>query len=233
MNNISIKTEGETKVLEIREGAALPLKEPVKLRIEGNFDAVSRFIKQRISNIDELSAHILVDREAKFITLVMDETSHYAGSVIAKLELTEVFKNWGINTDTTRTTFELADFFKMNRAHFEKPSDAANLIQLLNNFKAKVDKEVEASDDRRGNKTAMIRQIVNSNIPSSFNLKLPIFKGLPEQTIEVEIYISELMNCQLISPAANEFIQSITNSVFDVELARVSEVAPNIVQIEK
>jgi len=227
-----INSDGKPVVVEIREGQALPLKEPQKIAIVGNIDAVSRFLTKRA--IDQKQSHVIVNREHQKIELVFDESNFYSGSVVGKLELSEAFNRFEINTGKEYTTYELADFFKMNRVFFEKPSVAANIVKELANFKAKVDKEIEQSDDRRGNKTAMIRQVVDSNIPEKFNLVLPLFKGLEKQTIEVEVNINPgNLNCTLISPMAAEIIDSITDQVVDQELKKFESLANEIVVIEQ
>lgn len=232
-NQINVTVDKGIKTLEIRHGQALPLKEPVSISIAGNIDTVSGFLDKRISKLDQLECKIEVDREKQIVLLVINEQSAYMGSVKGQLKHTEVFSRFGINTGTERTTFELADFIKMNRAYFEKPSDAARLVMELNNFKAKIEKDIEQADDRRGNRTAMVRQAVQSNIPEKFNLCLPIFKGEPKAAFEVEVYITPEFNCQLISPAAQEYIETIVNDVVDTELERIVTIAPDIVIIEK
>lgn len=45
-------------------------------------------------------------------------------------------------------------------------------------------KEMELSDDKRGNRRALVAQTVESNLPESFKIELPIFKGMPKVTIK-------------------------------------------------
>jgi len=227
--------DGKPIVLEVREGAALPLKEPNKVSITGNIDAVSRYIQTRkLSTEIQMCSHISVDREDKSITLNIDASNFYGGVVVGKLSQAKAFTVFGINTGTEYTTFELADFIKMNRSAFEKPSEAANLIKELNNFKAKVESEVEKLDDKRGNRTNLQRQAVDSNIPEKFTLVLPIFKGQAKQDIEVEVNINpSSLNCTLVSPMAKEIIDTVTDEIVNAELLLVKEYAPEIVVIEK
>lgn len=234
MEKLELNVIGETKIIEIREGAALPLQEPTALEINGNYDAVSRFVKNRSENIKSLPCHILINREKKTIRLVVDENNYYAGMVTGKLELTELFRSFEINTGKSRTTFELADFIKMNRSCFQSPSVAANLVTLLNNFKAKVDRDLENSDDRRGNKALAIRQIVESNVPDSFKVALPIFKGQKAVNIDIEVNIdTDNFNCTLISPQAAEIVKLSVDHIFDDEIEKIKETNLDILIIEQ
>lgn len=64
------------------------------------------------------------------------------------------------------------------------------LVTDLQNFKAKVDKEIEQSNNNRGDRRILINQAVEHNLPEAFTLILPIFKGTAKQTIAVEVYVN-------------------------------------------
>lgn len=222
----------ENNVIEVRQGAALPLREPVKIDITGYINSPTSFLKLRVSEIHQLEAHILVNSDKFTITLVIDETNFYAGKIEGKLELSEIYKKFGINSGKQWTTSELADFIKMHRSFFQKPSLAASLVTDLKHFKAKVDKEIEQKDDNRGNKKMLYDQVVESNIPDSFTVQLPIFKGQKKQDIKVEVYINaSSFECQLISPDAQDLIHSLTDGIIEEQLNEIREICPNIVII--
>ena len=87
-------------ILEMREGAALPLREPVKIDIAGNIDAVARFIENRTSEFEHKQAHILIDRDKMAITIIFDETSYFSGKVKGSAIISKNFKEWEINYPT-------------------------------------------------------------------------------------------------------------------------------------
>lgn len=49
MENIEVKVESGVKTLEIREGDALPLHEPVKVRIDGVIDTPFKWLEKRVA----------------------------------------------------------------------------------------------------------------------------------------------------------------------------------------
>lgn len=232
MDKINLLVDGETKVVEIRQGEALPLQEPKSLLITGYIDSIYNFLSVRQDTIEQKKCHIIVDKEGFAILLNIDECNHYTGKVQGQLKHTEIWKKFGINSGKEWTTHELADFIKMHRAFFEKPSDAAALVTDLRKFKAKVDQQIESSDDKRGNVNQLRHQIVDSNIPESFKVDIPIFKGQPAETLELEVYINaDSFECSLISADAQERIHRTTDGIIDEQIDKIKEVCPEIVII--
>jgi hypothetical protein len=218
LTNINIVPKEGVQVIEIREGAALPVKEPQKICIVGQIDAISRYVSQR-KNVDKTAAVILVNRDKMTIVLDEDPKSAYCNSVKGVLELSEDFKKWGINTEVTYAPEELADHIRMNRLAFEKYEQANKLVSEMRNFRAKIEKQIEDKDDKRGNTATVRRQTVTSNLPEKFKLKLSIFKGQKPVSIEVEIEINpSTLECYLISPQAQEVIDGTKNTIIDAEI---------------
>jgi hypothetical protein len=189
---------------------------------------------QHHSNVPLQHCHILVDREAMTIQLVISENDHYQTNVKGSLEFHPAFKRFGINSGEYLTPFEMADLIKMNRTFFENQDVAMNLVHTLKNFKAKIDKQIEAADDNRGNKKVLLEQAVDSNLPASFNMLLPIFKGQSKEKIEVEVYIrASDLTCTLISPEANDITERLRDEAISKVLKDIEEIAKQIVIIEK
>lgn len=233
MERFEVHTDGTTKTLTVLQGNALPQREPNAVDIIGNIDAITSYLKQRSSLINQHNSYVLVKRDDLGIILIMDEKDFYGDRIQAKLTISKEFQKFGINTGTEKTTFQLADFFKMNRSYFILPSEAMTLVNELQNFKAKVNKEIEKADDKRANTTEFKRQVATSNIPENFKLNLPLFKGEPKITIEVEVYINpDSFACSLISPMAEEFIQCQSNIIIDAEIKKIKELCPNLAIIE-
>jgi len=228
---LNITIEEGVKAVDIRHGEALPLHEPVRTGIVGLIDSPFNFLTQRVKGLDSKAAHIIVSKDLRTITLRCDEGNHYGAEIIGCVKLDKEFEGFGINTGRTYTTFDLADFIKMNRFHFEKKDTAMKLVTLLRNFKAKVDKDVENNDDQRGNKKLLIAQTIDSNIPASFTLQMPIFAGEGKQKFEVEININDNFECMLISPDANDTIKQDGNSILDGQVKDIIKIAPEIVII--
>jgi len=76
---------------------------------------------------------------------------------------------------------------------------------------------------------------VDSNLPKSFKLNIPLFEGFPNEEIEVEIYADvdgRDVSLSLISAGANEAIEEYKNRVINEQLDKIKEIAPDIVIIE-
>lgn len=220
----------------IREGKAMEIHEPVKVAILGTLDAPARWLetRMRLNLVNQGTNHVLVDRESLSIKLKCNENNHYGSVIAGSLDVSPEFKKFGINGGVYITNFEMAELFKMNRTCFENKQTAMKLVTELQNFKAKVDKDIEKMDNNRGDRRLLINQVVQSNLPEHFNLRIPIFKGTPKQTIDVEVYINPSdFTCTLVSPEANDLLDELRDNEMDAVLERIKAVCPDIVIIEQ
>lgn len=220
----------------IREGKAMEIHEPVKVGISGTLDAPARWLetRMRLGLVNQGTNHVLVDRENLSITLQCNENNHYGSKIQGSLIVSPEFKRFGINEGEYITNFEMAELFKMNRSFFETKAVAMKLVTELQNFRAKVDKDIEKSDNNRGDKRLLINQVVQSNLPDAFNLQIPIFKGTPKQTINVEVYINPAdFSCTLVSAEANDLLEEMRDKEMYSVLERINAVCPDIVIIEQ
>lgn len=222
------------KDMVIRFGDALPLKEPKYVSIHGTIDAPARWVEKRKDDIVSADAHILVDRDHMTITLNTDENNFYSDQIVGTLTLSTEMQEFGINTGEYMSSIDMADRIKQLRTYFETQQDAMKLVSELRNFKAKVDKELELSDDKRGNQKILRAQTVESNLPKSFNVNMPIFKGTEKRTFEVEVEINPNdLSCTLVSPDAHDIVVQERDNQMDAVLGRIGDAAPNIVIIEQ
>lgn len=146
------------------------------------------------------------------------------------------FKEFGINTGKVWTPTELGMFFKMNRAFFGDKAENMRLVNELMNFTATVNNSIERSAKENGDRTDKFAQVVNSNLPASFTLTIPIFKGMPAETLEVETFAQ--VNGRdiafiLLSPAANQTMEDIRDGVIDKQITGIRELCPDIAIIEQ
>ena len=224
----------ESKETVIRFGDAIPLKEPKAVSISGTIDAPARWVEKRKDDIVSADAHVLVDRDRMTITLNTDENSAYMDQIVGTLTLSTEMQEFGINTGEYMNCFDMADRIKQLRTYFETQQEAMKLVTELRSFKAKIDKELELSDDKRGNQTILRAQTVESNLPKSFKVNMPIFKGTEKRTFEVEVEINPNdLSCTLVSPDAHDIVVQERDSQMDGVLVRIAEAAPNIVIIEQ
>lgn len=145
--DLNITVENGIKTLEVLTGAALEPKEPQQVVIFGTLDAPLKWLEKRITEIEQKKAFVAVDREEMSIQLVIDENNHYRTEIKGQLQLHPVFLKFGINQGQYRTPIEMSEFIKMNRSYFDNKQAAMELVSLLRNFRAKVNKDVEAEVD--------------------------------------------------------------------------------------
>jgi len=205
---------------------------PHPLHIEGNIDAVSSWLNKYAQG-----AYIVVNRNNMKIVLFFDLTPgyHIADIIEGQLSYHPDFKKWGINEGKGWDNDELAEFIKMNRSCFKSKADAMKLSGELKNLKIKVDKEVEASSDNRGNVKVLAAQtVINSSIPKSFLLNVPVFKGQDKQEFEVEVYVNpNNFQVTLVSPDANDIKDAVRDNIINEEIEKIEQIAPNIPIIEQ
>jgi len=228
-------TVRETNVLN-----ELKVMPPVKINLSGTIESVFEFLNKRLSEVDQINqkrCHILVDRENISITLITTEHEFYQqGQVKGTLELHPKFEEFGINTGKVWAPSELGMYFKMNRAFFESKDDNMKLVTDLMNFKASVDNKIERSMKENGDRKDNFAQIVNSNLPKSFKLIIPIFKARQPEIIEVETFAQingRDVAFTLLSPGAQETLENIRDNEVDSQLKKIRELAPDIAIIEQ
>ena len=225
----------------IREGDAtkqLDPKAPVKTEIVGTIGTILEYLKKRVNSgqFKQNECFISVDRESVKMTLTINESNAYKrGTVVSKLQYNPQFVKFGINTDKVWTPAELGLFFKMNRTFFPDRKDNMELVSRLMNFNGTVQANIDRDIKMNGSRTDNFAQVVNSNLPESFTLCIPIFKGLQPETLEVETFAQidgRDVHFVLMSPGAQATLEDIRDKVLDEELAEIREVAPEIAIIE-
>lgn len=232
--------KAEIIIREVAKVNELEIKAPLKLNIDGVIGSVQEFLSKRLDQLDQINqkrCHILVDREKISIKLIFNENDDYlTGSIKGKLASYPKFEEFGINTGKVWTPTELGMFFKMNRAFFVDKAENMRLVSELMNFTATVNNSIEKSAKENGDRTDKFAQTVNSNLPPSFVLKIPIFKGTEAETLEVETFAQingRDIAFVLISPAANQTMEDIRDKVIDDQLTQIREICPDIAIIEQ
>lgn len=223
MEKVNLTITKDNHEVVIREGEALPLREPVKINIAGIITAPALYANAR--DLVGKETHVLVNRDNKSITLVISETSAYNGNVIGKLTLSKDYEKFGINSNKKFTAFELADLIKMNRKCFGSIEQSMKLVTGLKNLEIKVSAEINKKTDNRANVKDIFQQTVKTNIPETFKMKMEIYKGQGEQEFDVEIYIdANNYNCQLVSADAKDVENSTRDNIIDSEIAKFKDI---------
>jgi hypothetical protein len=66
-------------------------------------------------------------------------------------------------------------------------------------------------------------------------LNIPVFKNMQPEVLEVETFAQingREVSFVLLSPAANQIIESVRDCTIDGQLSKIADIAPNIVIIE-
>lgn len=225
--------------LEGKAPEKLGEKAPIKCDIKGTIGAVKEYLEKRISagQFEQKDCHILVNRDKATIHLVFNEKDAYnRGEVLGTLVVNPKFIEFGINDgDTKWTPMSLGLFFKMNRPYFISKEENMKLVSTLMHFTATVNSSIDSFIGQNGDRAEAFSQAVNSNIPASFKLKLPILKGGPAWEIEVETFAhisGKDVQFILISPDAADLLEDAKLNAIDTELKAIREIAPEIAIIE-
>ena len=129
-----------------------------------------------------------MNRDKMGMILTINETNYYQDVITGVLQPSKEMVEFGINTDKKWEPIKLSQFLKMHRAFFTDKSQNMMLVSTLKNFKAKVNQDIERSKEENGSKVDNYSQVVDSNLPKSFKLNIPLFKGFACEEIEIEIY---------------------------------------------
>ena len=231
--------KAEVVIREVNKVNELPVLEPEKVNINGTIGSIFSFLEKRWNcngQIDHEHTHIIVNRDKLLMTLVANETDARNKMVVAgSLHLSRQFLAFHINDGVAWEPIALSQFIKMNRAYFADRDINMKLVSMFKNFKAKVNTDYERDRKENGSYTDNYSQIVNSNMPESFTVVLPVFKGTPPQTIEVETFATidgRDVTVQLISPGAQQIVEETRDAIIDEQIAAIREIAPEIPFIE-
>lgn len=231
--------KGNSIEVVMREGKAANALDPTypeKIAITGTIEAPFNWLEKRISLIEQKSANIIVCRDDITIVLTVDEKSAYKDVITGQLERSALVGRFGINTNHLWEPANLAQFLKMNRAYFPNKKVNMEVVSCLANFNATVNQQVDKNVDKAGSYSDNFSQIVNSNLPESFKINIPLFAGMSYETIDVEIYATvsgREVVLMLVSPGAEELVEAYRNKVIDEQLAQIRKIAPDIVIIEE
>lgn len=233
--------EATVRVIELNnDRSQLPVLEPVRVNINGVLGSVVEYLQKRLNAglFEQSNCHILVDREKMTITLITNETdARNTATITGALSYYPKYVQFGINNPEKQwSPAQLGNFFKLNRAFFLSVEENMTLVSILKNFSAKVNQTVEKSREDNGSRCDTFSQVVNSNLPKSFIVKMPIFKGRDVEQIEVEL-IADVdgrdIKLSLCSPGAEVIVEEQRNAAIDEQISIIRDIAPEIAIIEQ
>jgi hypothetical protein len=227
---IKITVENGVKELTILHGNAEPVYHEKGIEVSGaSIEAARTYLEKPVIPVSDIwGSKLEFSIEKQFIHLFYSVRRRNPDVIKGSLKLHPDLLKFNINTDKKYNTFELSDFFKMNRHFFENREYAMKLVSELQNFQAKVNKDIELKADNRANSKVLIHQVVESNIPESFYLELPVFVGQKKVRLEIEININAAFECSLISPDLKQLIDEESTRIITAELDAIKVLHPDL-----
>lgn len=216
--------------ITIRHGEAPEVHPPRGIRIMGQPGTVAEFVQMR--EPDPKSTHVEVDREKGTITLTANEHLPDAGrtAIRSSIKLDPAFLEFKVNTNEPWDPVQLGKLFKRRRRYFSDSALNLKLVSLLTNFKAKVDSQLEKVDDRSTRRfKEAVEKVIQSELPQSFKISLPIVKGVPAEEFEVEFVMEAregAIYIYLDSVEAEEIAESAKNTAINEEIEMLAGVYP-------
>lgn len=232
MENVNLRLESiNGNEIIIREGQALPPVAPKKIVINGDIKTVSSFIEKRktlaiagISGaqfIEPTRALVTVDKENLSIILQLDPESQYGTEVTAKLSYTPELEQFCINKNKLFNREELIKLIRFNKIWFADAEAHDKLLKAYQAFTATVNANIGKTSDTRGNVDNSYKKTVETNVPDSFVLNIPIFKGQDKRRFRVEIAIDSTdasTKFWMESVELNDIIQIESEAILKKEL---------------
>ena len=167
--------------------APKPLLPPQALAYAGRLDTPRRFHEPKQDNYAPLQCTFEVDSEANSVRFIGFEKSHESADVITgALVPSEALRQFKLNTGDRWTIAQLVELVKRMRPYFATQEAQLALLTRLRNWSIAVTKTYEEMTSLEGNARKLALTKVEGAAPDSFKLHLPIYKGYPKETFEVE-----------------------------------------------
>lgn len=220
---------GDLRVIYL-EGQAEPIYHEKSIEVKsGAINSVLEYLSKKVVK-PEVIEHSKIEfcYDKLYIHLLYDARQRNPDVIEGSLKLHPDLLKFSINSGKSYGTYELSDFIKMNRHYFENKDYAMKLVSQLRDFEGKVSRDMEQKGDDRGNRRALINQVVESNIPASFILELPVFVGQNKIRLEVEVCINSSFECTLISPDLKELIDLKSKEILGEQLELIKSLHPEL-----
>lgn len=175
-----------------------------------------------------------VNRATMSLTFREDNHTHEGSATIfGSASLTSELTALGINTTKKYSGVQLSDALRMNRLLFALPDDCIRIVSAMRDFKAKIEQDIQAADDKKGNKTSSFDQRIQQPHDLRFTLNWPVISGEPKTKFQVEINYDvrdKAIEFWLESVEMHEAIQEQCQALMDGQVALFQEAGITVVE---
>lgn len=98
------------------------------------------------------------------------------------LNTSSELKEWNINTNFSFGMAEMREFVRKHKHHIAFSQQAKDLLEWLDKFNARVTKNIQNENDRRGNATVAVETQFESDMMESFTLSIPLWSHSGSRT---------------------------------------------------
>lgn len=255
MEDVKLHFSPTGSELVIRTGDAPKIEAPTPINITGQITAPRVFFEARkgetrrftgeslamvnlrtpLPEFPIIDCHVIVDRNNRTIKFIQNDRDFFKNTITGTLNFAKVFRDFDVNGTVPRRPQELAKLLKRYLFLFSDRPAAMQLISDLMNFKGSIKSDVEDSKDNRGNKKNSVSIAVETNVPVSFLLQLPVFEGRPKVAFSVEIVIeaqsNQAVDCYLQSTDVYEFIEEETAVILEEEITPFKEAGFAVIEV--
>lgn len=152
-------------------------------------------------------------------------------TIVGSIQLSRQFMGFHINDGQLWKPVQLGEFFRLNRSYFETKEKNMELVNLLKSFSAKVQTTIKKEFSDNGSITDSYEKAVDSNLPPSFDINIPIFKGAEPEKLSIETIAHVEGNTALltlISPDAECITEESCDKIINAELDKIRKLCPEI-----
>lgn len=223
---INVITDGANPVVTILEGKALTPRERKTIEISGTITAPADYAE--IRKLNHETDHVQFCRSEMSIELHIQDANELGDTIVGQLALNPELAAFNINKENPLDPKRMATFLKMNKLWFSDKNKHFEIVGGLTNFQAKIQTEIAKESDTRGNKLESIGKKIETEIPLSFVLDMPIYVGQPSKKFNVEIsidYTDAGVKCWLESTELHEIATETRDEIINDVIARIKAVA--------
>lgn len=201
----------ERGVITILQGESPKHIEPKTINVEGNIKVPGEYLG-KCDSIDPQDSYVTVSLSNQEIKFYVGKHDHYQDVFIGKMRESHHLSGLQVNKDFQSNSKSLAKLLKKYKPFIHE--DDFGIIGKLMSFQAKITTIIESNSEQSGNRKELLEKTVDSKIPSSFRVRIPIFEGFDPEEFTIEIW------AEATSASVNFNLESIELITLKEQLAK-------------